>query len=101
MDSLCSGKRVAMAEKDAQSAATLYFTECRPRGGTFFCDNGQCLSKTLVCDGVVDCVDGSDEAKCSKLLSLDSARVHHLIATHLIGGLILYYFTTRRSVCNL
>ncbi|KAK7791103.1 hypothetical protein R5R35_012915 [Gryllus longicercus] len=29
------------------------------------CSNGECISKTLVCDGNFDCSDGSDEMRCS------------------------------------
>ena len=43
------------------------FLECAPAGGAFHCDNGQCLSRSVVCDDVRDCVDGSDEEACGKL----------------------------------
>ncbi|XP_062407610.1 kunitz-type protease inhibitor 1-like isoform X2 [Sardina pilchardus] len=33
----------------------------------FRCDNGCCLDKTLECDEVAQCSDGSDEADCRKL----------------------------------
>ncbi|CAK8686587.1 unnamed protein product [Clavelina lepadiformis] len=32
--------------------------------GRFTCDGGECVLKDLVCDGTVDCKDGSDERSC-------------------------------------
>jgi len=29
------------------------------------CSNKQCILKTKVCDGQIDCLDGSDETRCS------------------------------------
>ena len=34
---------------------------------SFQCDNGQCVSKDLVCDGDKACVDNSDEKNCKCL----------------------------------
>lgn len=33
----------------------------------FQCASGQCLKRHLVCDGIVNCNDGSDEINCGKL----------------------------------
>ena len=32
----------------------------------FTCKNGECINQTLMCDGVFDCQDASDEETCSK-----------------------------------
>ena len=42
---------------------------CENKSG-FQCDNGQCISKDLVCDGDIACVDKSDEKNC-KCLTTD------------------------------
>ena len=36
---------------------------------SFKCDNGQCVSKDLKCDGDIACVDKSDEKNCKCLTS--------------------------------
>ena len=36
---------------------------CKSNSG-FQCDNGQCVSKDLVCDGDIACMDSSDEKNC-------------------------------------
>ena len=38
---------------------------CGPDQAT--CVNGDCVSRSLVCDGNFDCADGSDERNCRKL----------------------------------
>ena len=32
----------------------------------FPCDNGVCVDRASLCDGVIDCEDNSDELNCSK-----------------------------------
>uniref|UniRef100_A0A3Q4HUM5 Uncharacterized protein n=1 Tax=Neolamprologus brichardi TaxID=32507 RepID=A0A3Q4HUM5_NEOBR len=44
-----------------------HITAARPCGDREFrCANGQCISKSFVCDNDNDCSDGSDEVSCSK-----------------------------------
>lgn len=30
----------------------------------FKCDNDECVTSTVVCDGIPNCKDGSDEVEC-------------------------------------
>lgn len=46
------------------SCLTAAAKQCSPE--EFRCTNGQCISKTFVCDGDNDCSDHSDEASCPK-----------------------------------
>ena len=44
----------------------IYSAECGE--SQFTCDDGQCVSATVTCNGVKECGDGSDEAKvCTHL----------------------------------
>ena len=40
---------------------------CPP--GFFTCANGKCVEFEMVCNGVPECSDGSDESNCSMYLS--------------------------------
>uniref|UniRef100_A0A3B4WEJ2 Uncharacterized protein n=1 Tax=Seriola lalandi dorsalis TaxID=1841481 RepID=A0A3B4WEJ2_SERLL len=46
------------------SLLTTAAKECK--AGEFRCANGQCISKTFICDNDNDCSDGSDEVSCPK-----------------------------------
>lgn len=41
---------------------------CGPNEAT--CSNKQCILKSKVCDGEIDCSDGSDETRCSTFENL-------------------------------
>ena len=54
-------------------AVSTYVTENKCRDGEFKCKNGLCIRKSFVCDGEVDCSDGSDEIiSCSEYHSFQS-----------------------------
>lgn len=41
---------------------------CHP--GYFQCKSGHCVPNELKCDGIIDCLDASDEAVCRKFLDI-------------------------------
>ena len=44
--------------------------------GLFQCSAGECISKAVVCDGVTDCLYGSDEDSCQE--GIDQIKSIHL-----------------------
>ena len=44
---------------------TAWLTEAFPCKPTFLCANGDCQFEDIVCDGYIDCDDGSDEWNCT------------------------------------
>eukprot|EP00057_Strongylocentrotus_purpuratus_P009970 XP_011664444.1 PREDICTED: low-density lipoprotein receptor-related protein 4-like [Strongylocentrotus purpuratus] len=42
--------------------------------GLFRCSAGECISKAVVCDGVTDCLYGSDEDSCQEVCNSDQFR---------------------------
>ena len=63
-------KRPLLRLKDPVSLTYYYFAgfKCKDQD-SFQCDNGQCVSKDLVCDGDMACADSSDEKGCVCLTS--------------------------------
>ena len=47
------------------------------------CANGGCIFAFRECDGFSDCSDGSDEANCSKDVSL---HIQHVVCVYLYGN---------------
>lgn len=45
----------------------------------FRCGDSRCIPLKKVCDGVKDCSDGRDEAKCCKYCSLSPVRCPHTL----------------------
>ena len=43
---------------------------CAIPGDVKCVDNGTCIHSDMICNGISDCMDGSDEANCSKCLTL-------------------------------
>ena len=67
--------QIIVAEFVMRGAASLSLSSfcfsgfvCESKNG-FQCDNGQCVSKDLMCDGDIACVDRSDEKNCKCLTS--------------------------------
>ena len=62
--------------------------KCRRECPEFTCNDGMCLNFTMVCNGRMECPDGSDEYNCnSKFLSK-----YQFIYNKVLLILILNYF---------
>ena len=63
-------EEVKLVETKFNSANSSIFKGNKEHGclpNEFACKNGECIKQTLICDGVFDCQDASDEETCSKL----------------------------------
>ncbi|KAI4889773.1 hypothetical protein NFI96_017910 [Prochilodus magdalenae] len=48
------------------------------KSGQYQCRSGECVSSSSVCDGVVNCPDGTDEGYCVHLMSVNFTGAQHL-----------------------
>ena len=63
-------EEVKLVEPKINSANSSIFKAKKEHGclpNEFACKNGECINQTLMCDGVFDCQDASDEETCSRL----------------------------------
>ena len=57
------------SNKDLQSHLSMWptvFRNCTIPGDVKCRDNGSCIHSDMICNGISDCMDGSDEENCSK-----------------------------------
>ena len=67
------------------------FKNCTIPGDVKCRDNGTCIHSDMICNGISDCMDGSDEENCSKKLRnsyLHSEMLHVSIIHNCLGTLI-------------
>lgn len=61
----CRGVTASSERNAPPPVAEVCGAQCRPE--QLVCDDSCCLHKSLECDGVKQCIDGSDEEQCNKL----------------------------------
>ena len=66
-------------------------TECSV--DQFKCNNYGCIDSSKTCDGTNDCLDGSDEVPCGKIL-------YNIMITKVFGGKRVNYVTLRDMNVN-
>ena len=59
---------VIMINAEQIRTVILYFLSTVCTEDQYDCENGNCISSNLVCNGKDDCKDGSDETNCGKII---------------------------------
>ena len=67
-------------------------------GRHFTCNQGDCISSSFICDGVSDCVDGSDEMHCTDVCSFSKYCFMQCPSTDCQCG-VTYYHCSNSDQC--